>query len=97
MADAKVNTKLKNRKKSALKAARVAARRRVINLRRSRAMKDVVKEAMQLVTGKKGSEAALLMPKVYQAVDKAVKGGVIKLNTAARIKSRLSKRIKAIA
>jgi small subunit ribosomal protein S20 len=97
MADAKTNSKLKNRKKSALKAARVAARRYVINLRRSRTMKDVVKEAMQLVSGKKGSEAAALMPKVYQAVDKAVKGGVIKLNTAARIKSRLAKRIKAIA
>ena len=96
MADAKVSTKLKNRKKSALKAARTAERRRVFNVRRTRAMKDAVKEAMQLIAGKKGSDAAKLMPKVFQAVDKAVKTGVIKKNTAARIKSRVARSLKAV-
>ncbi len=97
MADAKISTKLKNRKKSALKAARVAERRRVINIRRTRAMKEVVKEVTQLIAGKKGAEATKLMPKVFQAVDKAVKGGVIKLNTGARIKSRVARGLKAVA
>ena len=60
-------------------------------------MKDVVKEVSQLIAGKKGAEALALLPKAYQALDKASKQGVIKGNAAARIKSRLSKRIKAIA
>lgn len=60
-------------------------------------MKDVVKEATQLVTAKKAQEVTTLLPKVFQAVDKAVKSGVIKLNAGARIKSRLTKRIRAIA
>jgi small subunit ribosomal protein S20 len=97
MADAKVSTKLKNRKKSALKAVRVSERRRVINIRRIRAMKDAVKEATQLIAAKKGSEAAKLMPRVFQAIDKAVKGNVIKMNTGARIKSRVARSLKAIA
>lgn len=97
MADAKISTKLKNRKKSALKAARTAERRRVFNIRRVRAMKDVVRETTQLIAGKKGDEAAKLLPKVFQAVDKAVKTGVIKKNTAARIKSRITRGLKATA
>jgi small subunit ribosomal protein S20 len=97
MADAKVNTKLKNRKKSALKAARVAERRHVINLRRIRAMKEAVKEVMQVISAKKGSDATKLMPKVFQAVDKAIKGGVIKMNTGARIKARVAKGVKALS
>lgn len=94
MADAKVSTKLKNRKKSALKAARVAERRRVFNIRRIRAMKDVVREAGQLISAKKTDEAVTLLPKVFQAVDKAVKSGVIKKNTGARIKARIARRVK---
>jgi len=97
MADAKVNTKLKNRKKSAVKASRTAERRRVFNIRRIRAMKDSVKETLALVAGKKGSEATKLLPKVFQAVDKAVKRGVIKKNTGARIKARVSKQVSSVA
>ncbi len=97
MADAKISTKLKNRKKSALKAARVAGRRRVINIRRARAMKEAVKETMQLIAGKKGAEAAKLIPTLFQAVDKAIKSGVIKMNTGARIKSRVARSLKTVA
>lgn len=97
MAESKVNTKLKNRKKSAVKAARAAERRRVFNIRRVRVMKDAVKEAMALVAGKKSAEAAKILPKVFQAVDKAVKRGVIKMNTGARIKSRVAKLVSSRA
>ena len=79
---------------SAKKAIGVAARRHVFNLRRQKAMKDVLKEISKLVESKKGKEAIALLPKVYQAIDKAAKRGILKANTAARTKSRLSKRIK---
>jgi small subunit ribosomal protein S20 len=78
--------------KGAKKAERQAKRRAVFNVRRKKAMKDSLKEVSKLITGKKGKEPQALLPKVYQAIDKAVKRGVIKQNTAARIKSRVSKR-----
>jgi small subunit ribosomal protein S20 len=86
---------LQNRKKSAIKAARVALRRRVINLRRSRAMKEAVKEVVSLVAAGKKAEAAAKLSAAYQAIDKAVKGNVLKANTAARAKSSLAKKVSA--
>jgi len=71
---------------SAKKAHRVALRRRVFNLRRVKTMRDSVKELQ------KAGDAASL-PVAYQAIDKALKRGVIKKNTAARMKSRLAKRV----
>ena len=79
-------------KKSAKKAIRVAARRRVFNARTKKTMKDAVKGVEKMVTGKKLSEAAALLPKAYKAVDKAVKTGVLNAGTAARIKSRIARR-----
>jgi small subunit ribosomal protein S20 len=84
---------LQNRKKSAVKAARVAKRRRVYNLRRQRAVKDVRKEVAKLISTGKVADAAKKLPEAFQAIDKAVKGGMLKKNTAARIKSGLSKAI----
>lgn len=91
MADAPKNTKLANRKESGKKAARVALRRRAINLRRSKAVKDITKQFKKLIASK--GNAAEMLPKAYQAIDKAVKGGVLKANTAARMKSGLAKKL----
>ncbi len=77
--------------KSAKKAIRVSAHKRVFNLRRSKVMKDSIKEVRQLVVAGKASEAGALLSKAYQAIDKAAKRGVIKANAAARKKSRLAK------
>jgi small subunit ribosomal protein S20 len=93
MADAAKNTKSRNRKKSAIKATRVAARRRVQNLRRSKAVKDSVKQFLKTIVAK--GDAAALLPKAYQAIDKAVKTGVLNKNTAARAKSALAKKLAA--
>ena len=74
--------------KSAKKAYRVELRRRVFNVRRAKAMRDSVK-----ALGK--SQDAKDMPAAQKAIDKAVKRGLIKKNTAARMKSRLAKRVAA--
>lgn len=79
--------------KSAKKAHRQAQRRRVVNLRRTRAMKDSVADFRKLLAGK--GDAAASLPTLYQAIDKAVKGGIIKQNTGARMKSRLTKKVAA--
>lgn len=60
-------------------------------------MKDSVKEINKLIVAKKASEAVALLPKVQQDIDKATKRGVIKPNAAARTKSRIVARLKAIA
>jgi small subunit ribosomal protein S20 len=75
--------------KSAKKAIRGSERKRVFNLRRTRTMRETMKEVRTLAT--KGSEeVGALLSKAYQAIDKAAKRGVIKKNTAARKKSRLA-------
>ena len=75
---------------SAKKAIRVAARKRVFNLRRQKTMREAIKEVNKLVLAKQIKEAVAKLPEAYQAIDKAKKRGVIKANTAARKKSRLA-------
>ena len=82
---------------SAKKAQRVAERRTVFNARRKKALKDALKEAGKLVHAKKGKEAEAVLPSVFKAIDKAVKGKIIEKNTGARMKSRLVKNIRATA
>ncbi len=78
---------------SAKKAERVSERRYVFNARRKKTMKDSVKTVTKLVAAKKGKDAEKSLPALYQAIDKAAKNGTIKKNTAARMKSRLSKQV----
>jgi len=82
--------------KSAKKALRQSRQKRLFNLRRSRKMKGLIKEIRDLIKDKKKEEALKILPKVYQAIDKAAKRGVIKKNTASRKKSRLAKAIAQI-
>lgn len=81
---------------SAKKALRVAGRRAVINLRHRRAMKEARKEVLKAITAKDKNTAQSLMPKAYKEIDKAAKTGVIHKNTAARYKSRLAAKVKAL-
>ena len=82
--------------KSAKKELRKAARRRVFNLRRKRAMKRIIKEVRKLIEEKQKEKALELIPALYKAIDKAAKRGVIKKNTAARKKSRILKAINSL-
>lgn len=75
----------------------MAERRRVFNVRRKRTMKDAVKAAGKAIIAKDAKAAAGTLPELYQAIDKAAKHGTIKKNTAARMKSRITKRAQALA
>lgn len=77
--------------KSAKKALRQNVRRKARNLIYKRKIKELIKEARKLVLEKKLEEAAKMLPQIYKALDKAVKKGVLKKNTASRKKSRLTK------
>lgn len=93
--------------KSAEKALRQNIKRRKINLKLKNAMKDAAGEFNELINktkeeGEKTSSNAIkdMQDKLrlaYKAIDKAAKKKVIKKNAASRKKSRLAKKINAIA
>lgn len=79
--------------KSAKKAIRVSGRKRAVNDRRKRVMKEIIKKVEKTAkTDKK--EAEKMLSGAYQVIDKAAKRGVIKKNNAARKKSRLTRLVK---
>ena len=79
--------------RSAKKALRQNKTRRTRNLRRLDVLRDTVKKIKKLVVENKKEEAIKLLPLAYKAIDKACKTGVIKKNTSARKKSRITKLI----
>jgi small subunit ribosomal protein S20 len=81
---------------SAKKALRNSAKKRVFNVRRKKKVTDLTKEIRSLAKAKNKAEAQKILSSVYQALDKAAKGGTIKKNTAARKKSRLTKLVKSL-
>jgi small subunit ribosomal protein S20 len=78
-------------KKSAKKALRQSFKRRARNLTYKRKIKKLTKEIRKLISQKKIKEAKSLLPQIYKFLDKAIKIGVVKKNTAARKKSRITK------
>ncbi len=79
--------------KSAHKAVRGSLRKKALNDRRKKAMKEVIKKIEKTVkTSKKDAEK--MLSTAFSAIDKAAKKGVIKKNNASRKKSRLSRLVK---
>ncbi|MFH1979354.1 MAG: 30S ribosomal protein S20 [Patescibacteria group bacterium] len=83
--------------KSAKKALRQSKKRRVLNIRRKKAIKVSTKQIKKLLQEKKPKDALAILPTTYKAIDKAAKAGTIKKNTANRKKSRLAKQIGKIS
>ena len=81
---------------SAKKAARQTVKRTLINKQRSSAMKTFIKKVVyELSIGnKKGADLALSV--AQSKIMRGVKKNIIKLNTASRKISRLSRRIKSL-
>lgn len=73
---------------SAKKALKSSLKKRVMNQKRKVAVRETAKKVMA-----GGSQEDLSL--AYKAIDKAAKRGVIKKNTAARKKARLSRAGKA--
>ena len=79
--------------KSAKKALRQARKRERRNLLWKNKIKKIKKDIKRLIENKKIAEAKKILPQFYKAVDKAAKNNIIKKNTAAHKKSRLTKLI----
>lgn len=80
--------------KSAKKALRVSTRQKKVNDQSKKRMKDEMKTIEKLARAKDVSGAKKSLAEAYSAIDKAAKRGVIKKNTAARKKSKLSRMAK---
>ncbi len=77
--------------KSAKKALRQSFRKKAVNDRRTKAMKDAIKKVERSVKEKKNDAAQKMLPSAFAAIDKAAKQGVIKKNNASRKKARLAR------
>ena len=75
---------------SAKKALRQSKKRNHENLKFKRKFKTAIKDFRKEIGAKSIEKAKNLLPSVYKTVDKAVKKGLIKKNTANRYKSRLT-------
>lgn len=81
---------------SSLKRVRITERKTTVNrARRSRLRHQI--RSMRRLLDKKDSEAATKMvPATFSLVDRAAKWGIIKKNTAARYKSRMTLRLRKL-
>ena len=82
---------------SALKRVRVTERRTLINRTRKTRLRHGIRAMRRLLETKDVRGATELVPKTYSLIDRAAKWGIIKKNTAARYKSRMQARLKALA
>jgi small subunit ribosomal protein S20 len=83
---------------SALKRVRQTERRTEFNRKNKSRLRHAIREMRRALTGKDPKAAAVdLLPKTFSIIDRSAKRGIIKKNTAARYKSKLSLKVKALA
>jgi small subunit ribosomal protein S20 len=78
---------------SALKRMRQSEKREAANRTRRTRLRHAVRELRHAISAGDSEKAGALLPEVVSIVDKSRKKGVIKHNTAARFKSRLTARV----
>jgi len=81
---------------SALKRVRQTERRTQFNRKNKSRLRHQMRAMRRAIASKDAKAAADLLPKTFSMIDRSAKLG-IKKNTAARYKSKLHLRIKAIA
>jgi len=81
---------------SALKRIRQIERRTRINRIRKSRLRTQIRKLRRALEAKDVKTAAALLPQTFRIIDRAAKWGIIKRNTAARYKSRLHRRLKAL-
>jgi small subunit ribosomal protein S20 len=82
---------------SAQKRVRQEARRTEVNRRHKTRLRHQIRAIRKAILAKDAAAAGALMPKTFSVIDTSAQSGIIKKNTAARYKSRLHSRVKALA
>lgn len=83
--------------KSAKKALRQSKKRRARNVKQKNATAKEIKNFNKFVAAKNKTDAFEALPRVYKALDKAVKNHLIAGNKAARLKSHLTKAVNKLS
>ena len=81
---------------SALKRVRQIERRTEINRKNKTRLRHQIRAMRRALTSKDAKAANDLLPKTFSMIDRSAKFGIIQKNTAARYKSRLHLRVKAL-
>ncbi len=81
---------------SALKRVRMTERKTEVNRTRKTRLRHQIRAMRRLLDAKDAKGAAEIVPKTFSLVDRAAKWGIIKKNTAARYKSRLTLRLRKL-
>jgi len=82
---------------SAIKRVRITKRRTEVNRMRKSRLRHQIRSMRRAIEQKDANAAQQLVPETFSILDRAARWGIIKQNTAARYKSRLSGRLKALA
>jgi small subunit ribosomal protein S20 len=82
---------------SALKRVRQTKRKMEVNRLRKTRLRHQIRSFRRLIEKKDTSAAKAALPTTFSIIDRSAKWGIIKKNTAARYKSRMTARIKALA
>ena len=81
---------------SAQKRVRQEARRTEFNRRSKSRLRHQIRAMRRALTSKDLKGATTLLPATFSIIDRSARVGIIKKNTAARYKSRLHARVKAL-
>ena len=82
---------------SALKRVRQTERRTEVNRRNKTRLRHQIRAMRRALTAKDAKAASAMLPVTFSVIDRSAKSGIIKKNTAARYKSKLNLRVKALA
>ena len=81
---------------SALKRVRQTERRTDYNRKNKTRLRHQIRAMRRALLEKDPKKAGELLPATFSLIDRAAKNGTIKKNTAARYKSKLHLRVKAL-
>jgi small subunit ribosomal protein S20 len=82
---------------SALKRMRQTKRKTIVNRLRKSRLRHQIRSMRRLIEKKDAKSAQDALPTTFSLIDRSARWGIIKKNTAARYKSRLQARLKALA
>ncbi len=82
---------------SSLKRVRITERKTAVNRMRKTRLRHQIRTMRRLLDQKDSDGASKAVPTTFSLVDRAAKWGIIKRNTAARYKSRMTTRLKKLA
>jgi small subunit ribosomal protein S20 len=82
---------------SSLKRVRQTRRKTEINRLRKTKLRHQIRSVRRLIEQKDTGAAQAALPATFSLIDRSAKWGIIKKNTAARYKSRITARLKAMA